>query len=214
MVATTHRPDRVLRFDRVERVVHWANAVLFAILIATAAALYFEPIGRVVGRRAMIADIHVYAGVALPVPVVIALCGRWGRALRADLRRLNRWTPDDRRWLAATTKRREDRQWLRERLAVGKFNAGQKLNAAFVAGAILLMLGTGLIMHWPQIWPLPWRTGATFVHDWLALALVIVIAGHILFALGDPDALRSMLKGTIPRSWARRHASRWLDELE
>jgi formate dehydrogenase subunit gamma len=214
MVATTRQPERVLRFDRVERALHWTNAVLVTILLLSAAALYFEPIVRLVGRRALVVDIHVYTGLALPVPVIAALCGRWGRALRADLRRLNRWTTDDGRWLAATTKAGDERRWLRERMAVGKFNAGQKLNAAFVGGALLVMLGTGLIMNWPQIWPLPWRTGATFVHEWLTLALFVVILGHIMFALKDLDAFRSMVRGTIPRSWARRHANAWLDELE
>ncbi|MBO0729492.1 MAG: cytochrome b/b6 domain-containing protein [Acidimicrobiaceae bacterium] len=214
MVATTRQPERVPRFDRVERALHWTNAILVAILVATAAVLYFEPLVRLVGRRALIEDIHVYTGLALPVPVIASLCGRWGRALRADLRRLNRWTAEDRQWLGATTKGRDHRRWLRERLAIGKFNAGQKLNAAFVAGALLVLLGTGVILRWPNFWPLSWRTGATFVHDYLAVALVVVIVGHMMFALRDPDALGSMVRGWIPRSWARDHASAWLDELD
>ena len=43
MVATTTRPRspaRLPRFDRVERALHWANAVLFAVLMGTAAILY------------------------------------------------------------------------------------------------------------------------------------------------------------------------------
>jgi formate dehydrogenase subunit gamma len=93
---------------------------------------------------------------------------------------------------------------------VGKFNAGQKLNASFVAGAGLVMLGTGVIMRWYHPWPLSWRTGATFVHDWLALAIGFVIIGHIWMALRDWDALRSMFVGTISRSWGKRHAPAWV----
>ena len=94
---------------------------------------------------------------------------------------------------------------------VGKFNAGQKLNAAFVAGAGLVMLGTGVIMRWYHPWPLNWRTGATFVHDWLALAVGIAIIGHVAMALRDPEALRAMFVGTVRQAWAKRHAPAWLD---
>jgi formate dehydrogenase subunit gamma len=207
MVATTRRsPDtELLRFDRGERVLHWANAVLFLTVLFTGAALYVPQLSELVKRRHLVEDIHVYAGVALPVPLVATLlAGRWGRQLRADIRRLNRWNADDRRWLR--TRGRD----LTVRL--GKFNPGQKLNAAFTAGAIPVMLATGLIMRFPNQWPLSWRTGATFVHDWVFLGLAVTITGHILFAVNDPLSLRSMVRGRIPSSWARRHAPRWLEE--
>ena len=73
----------------------------------------------------------------------------------------------------------------------GKFNAGQKLYAAWIAGAVLVMLGTGLLMWFTRLAPLVWRTSATFVHDWLALAIGIVLAGHIGMALADPEARRA-----------------------
>ncbi len=217
MAAATRRPDDggrpalLVRFDRIERAVHWITATLFLLLVVTGAILYLEPLQAVVGRRALVEDIHVYAGLALPLPLVVALSGSWGRALREDLRRFNRWSTDDRAWLRSLFRPGPERRSRLRTLRVGKFNAGQKLNAAFVAGAGLVMLGTGVIMRWYHPWPLNWRTGATFVHDWLALGLGIVIIGHIGMALRDPDALRSMLVGTIRRAWAKRHAPAWLD---
>ena len=65
----------------------------------TGAALYAGPISTLVGRRELVRTIHVVAGLALPVPLVVGLVGRWGARLRRDLGRLNRWTRDDRRWL-------------------------------------------------------------------------------------------------------------------
>jgi formate dehydrogenase subunit gamma len=192
-------------------VVHWINATLFLILVVTGAALYLEPIGRLIGRRALVENIHVYTGLALPIPVILALCGSWGKGLRADFRRFNRWTKDDRDWLRALPQARPERRRRFQHIRVGKFNAGQKLNAAFVAGAGLVLLGTGVIMRWYHPWPLSWRTGATFVHDWLALAVGIVIIGHILMAFRDWDALRAIVVGTVTRAWAKRHAPAWLD---
>jgi formate dehydrogenase subunit gamma len=206
MAATTHRPDHrrradnlLVRFDRVERAVHWVNATLFLILVVTGAALYLEPIGALIGRRALVENIHVYTGVALPIPVVVALCGWWGRSVRDDVRRFNRWTKDDRDWLRALFQPGPLRRRQRRAVRLGKFNAGQKLNASLVAGTGLVLLGTGVIMRWYYPWPLAWRTGATFVHDWLALGIGLVILGHIWMALRDWDALRSMFVGTISR---------------
>lgn len=203
----------IVRFDRVERTAHWLNASLFLLLMLTGLALYFEPVMALVGRRRLVEDIHVYSGIALPLPVLVSALGYWGRGLRLDLARLNRWIPDDATWLRVSLSERTSRAAVRAQLRLGKFNAGQKLNAAFTAGAIVVMLGTGLVMRWYHPWPLAWRTGATFVHDWLAVAIVVVVIGHLRFALADPEALRSIFTGRVSRRWARRVAPAWLDEL-
>jgi formate dehydrogenase subunit gamma len=199
------------RFDPVERAVHWVTAVLFLVLVLTGAALYLQPLGQLVGRRALVENIHVWCGVALPVPLLLAVAGPWGRALRADLRRLNRWTAPDREWLHRAVGERSLRRPSRSGADAGKFNGGQKLNSAWTAGAGLVMLGTGAIMRWYHPWPLAWRTGATFVHDWTALAVGLVIIGHVVMAAGEPESLRSMVSGRVPRRWAERHAPGWAD---
>ena len=195
---------RILRFDRVERAAHWANAVLFGILMATALPLYFVQVDQFVGRRVLVENIHTWSGVALPVPLIVSLAGPWGERLRRDVRRINLWTAAELRWL-----------WSLGRQSISqpdKFNPGQKLNALFTAGAIVVMLATGSILKWYRFFPLDWRTGATFVHDVLALAIFVVVLGHIAFALTHRDALRSMFRGWVTESWARRHASAWLKE--
>lgn len=197
--------SEVVRFDLGERVLHWTNATLFGVVMATAAALYVPAISAAIGRREVVKTIHVYAGLALPFPIVATLlAGRWGAGFRADVRRLNRWSAQDRKWMRARGRSSSAR--------LGKFNPGQKLNASFTAGAIVVMLATGSIMRWPNRWPVAYRTGATFVHDWVFIALAVTITGHILFAVNDPDALASMRTGRISTAWARRHAPRWLEE--
>ncbi len=143
--------------------------------------------------------VHEWSGILLPVPLLLGL---GSRALRADLTRLNRYGPHDRQWLRAALRRRGGRP-------AGKFNAGQKLYAAWIAGAVLVMLGTGLLMWFTDLAPLVWRTGATFVHDWLALAVVLVIAGHIWKAFGDPESRRGLRTGSVDAQWARREHPLW-----
>jgi len=198
------RDGRVVRFDRVERVVHWINATLFLALIATGAVLYLGQLSALVGRRALVRQIHVLSGLALPFPLLFGVLGPDGRRLRHDLSVLNRWSRDDRRWLFGA---RDD-----PTIRVGKFNAGQKLNAAFLAGAGIVMLATGSMLKWFEPFPNSWRTGATFVHDWTALAIGLSIIGHVWLALADPDALRGMVRGWVPASWARTHRPGWYAE--
>jgi len=54
-----------------------------------------------------------------------------------------------------------------------------------------VLLGTGVVMGsllWS--WPDDLRTGATFVHDWMALGLTVAVLGHVYFVrrYGHGDA--------------------------
>ena len=197
--------DRVVRFSRTERYLHWTNATLFLLLLATGMTLYVPALSTAVGRRVLVKDIHVYSGLLLPVPLLLAYGSRGRDSVRRDVRRFARWSTDDRRWLFSFGRRARGR--------LGKFNAGQKLNAIFVAGCIPLMLATGGIMRWFDPFPLAWRTGATFVHDWIALVLLVVVVGHIAKALAEPIALRSMARGTMPAGHVERRHPRWWAEV-
>lgn len=196
--------SRIARFDSVQRTAHWANAVLFGILMLTALPLYFPSLAGIVGRRTLVVNIHVWTGIVLPVPILISLLGPWGARMRRDLRRINWWTRDEITWLRALGRGAPR--------IVDKFNPGQKLNAIFVGGSIVVMLATGFILEWFQFFPVSWRTGATFVHDVLAFAIFAVVIGHILFALTHPESMRSMIKGWVTQGWAARHAPAWLRE--
>ncbi|MFJ2440418.1 MULTISPECIES: cytochrome b/b6 domain-containing protein [unclassified Streptomyces] len=173
--------------------------------VGTAACLYLPFLAELVGRRALVTTVHQWSGLLLPVPVLLGL---FSRALRADLRRLNRFLPYDTRWLRSAV-RRDHRP---EARPAGKFNAGQKIYAGWIAGAVLVMLGTGLMMWFTGLTPLIWRTSATFVHDWLALAIGVVLLGHIAKAYADPEARRGMRTGSVERGWAEREHPHWMEE--
>jgi formate dehydrogenase subunit gamma len=194
----------VPRFSRAERMIHRTTAILMTVCILTAAVLYNGSIAVPVGHRHLVELIHVYCGFALPVPMLLGILSF---AYRADLRRLGRFTPADRRWLRSRTRRDGT-------ITVGKFNAGQKLNASLACGSILVLLGTGVLMYFVGLAPLPWRSGATFVHDWFALALGLLVIGHVIFALKDPEARRGMRTGSVSRAWARIEHAGWLRDLE
>lgn len=202
------RPADVLRFTRAVRWCHHAVGVLMAVCVGTALCLYVPGFAQLVGRRALLVTVHEWSGLLIPAPVLIALVSR---ALRADLRLLNRFGPHDRRWLRRARRARRPNpplgeDWGRD---AGKFNAGQKVFAAWTAGAVLVMAGTGLLMWFTGLTPLVWRTSATFVHDWLALALGAALAAHVAMAVAHPEARRAMRTGRADRAWARREHALW-----
>ncbi|MGW1772705.1 cytochrome b/b6 domain-containing protein [Streptomyces sp. NPDC002104] len=195
-------PARVARFGPAVRRVHLATATLTGVCLATAACLYLPPLAELVGRRHLVVTVHEWSGLLIPAPVLLGL---GSRAFRGDLRRLNRFGPHDRTWLRAAL-RRDRRPSARP---AGKFNAGQKLYASWSAGAALVMLGTGLLMWFTGLAPLPLRTGATFVHDWLAIAMGVAVGGHVMMAVRDPEARRGMRTGSVAAGWARREHPLW-----
>ena len=200
---TTHHVVRVMRFDRVQRAAHWANAALFGALMFTAIPLYFGSFFGVVLPRHLIEQIHLWCGLALPIPIIVSLLGPWGRGMRRDVRRVNALTRQEIRWLQTRG---------RSPLEADKFNPGQKLNAIFIGAVILIMLVTGSMLQWFRFFSVSLRQGATFVHDAFAFAIFAVVIGHITMAITHRDALRSIFKGWVSEQWAAVHASRWLKE--
>jgi formate dehydrogenase subunit gamma len=192
------------RFAVAERMVHKSFGILMGVCIVTAAILYNGSIMIAVGHRHTVELIHVWCGLALPVPIGLGLASK---AYRSDLGRLNRFSPSDWQWLRNRSRRDGT-------IRVGKFNAGQKINAWLVLGSTGVLLGTGVIMYWPGLVRLSWRSGATFAHDWFALGLGLLVIGHIGFAFMDPEARRGMRTGRVTGRWARAEHRDWADEVD
>ena len=197
-------PVQVLRFDGVQRAAHWANALLFTVLILTAIPLYFGSFFGVVLQRHTVQQVHLWTGIALPAPILISLLGPWGRQMRRDVKRFNYWTRDESLWM---------RSLGRHALRAGKFNPGQKLNAIFIGASILVMLATGAMLQWFRFFSVSQREGATFVHDAFAAILIVVIVGHLFMAFTHRGSLASMFRGTVSDRWASAHAPAWIEEL-
>jgi len=129
---------------------------------------------------------------------VVALGDR--RGLRATTRELDVFDADDRRWLLG----RHVRQ--------GRFNAGQKLNAAFTAAFAVLLAVSGVLL-WLGERDTRFRLDSTIVlHDVVAYLSVALLAGHLYLAVIHPStrhALRGMTVGTVREDWAREHHAKW-----
>lgn len=193
------------RFSTAERMVHRATGLLMLVCLVSAACLYLGPLAQLVGRRYLLVTVHEWSGISLPLPFLLGLLSA---EFRADLRRLNRFAAYDRQWLRAVRRRRTSP----EARPAGKFNAGQKLYAGWIAGAVLVMTFTGLLMWFMGLLPFISRTSAIFVHDLLAWAITVALLGHMRKAYEEPEARLGMRTGYVSRSWAERNHTRWLRE--
>jgi formate dehydrogenase subunit gamma len=197
--------ERLPRFTRAERLVHRSTALLVAVLTVTGAGLYYEPLALLFSRRPRVEGTHIVAGLLLPVPTVVGLA--LSPALRRDVHLLNRLSRVDWEWL-----RRPERRVAR--LPVGKFNAGQKLAAAVIAGAGLVLFATGLLLLAPARVDLPVgiRQGATIVHDLFTFALLALLAGHLWMAWRHPEARMALRTGWVDRRYAEQQHAAWAGE--
>ena len=197
------------RFDLNTRLLHWANAVAFAVLAATGAVMFFPTLSESVGRREVVRISHDVAGYVILLWAVVAVAGTWGRGLRADLRTIDARDSADAAWARGG--------WRADLFGgpdgdvppVGKYNPGQKLNSAFTAAAMAILAGTGTIMLFHTRFPLWLKAGANLVHDLTALVLVVVVVAHVVLGLRDGGAMRGMVTGRVRRDWAERHHRGW-----
>ena len=189
------------RFSRTERTLHWVNAVGFFLLLASGLILYLPRLEVLVGRRPLFKDIHFWSGVGWIVALaLVALLGD-RRGLLRTARDLDSFDP-------------EDVRWLKRRLPApqGRFNAGQKINAALTAATTVLFFVSGLLL-WLGERDTTFRFASTVVlHDGLMFGMIALVLGHLYLAVVHPatrHALRGMTIGTVSEEWAREHHPRW-----
>ena len=68
--------EQVRRFTPGQRWTHLTFGLLMGVLIVTAALLYIDALSTLVGRRNLVATIHFFSGLLLPIPLVVAACVR------------------------------------------------------------------------------------------------------------------------------------------
>jgi formate dehydrogenase subunit gamma len=196
-------PEYIERFSGTERAVHWVHATAFLVLLATGLALYVPALSIAVGRRPLLKDVHVYTAVAWIAALVLVVLLGDRRRLRETVRELESFDADDMLWL---------RRYPRPQ---GRFNAGQKVNAALTAAFAVLFAVSGALL-WLGERDHRFQLASTILlHDWLMLISLFLLVGHLYLALIYPatrHALRGMTVGTVRRDWAERHHPKWTRE--
>ena len=207
---TATEPTRyVRRFSSAERSLHWLLAASFFTMLATGLILYLPSLAQVAANRQLWKSIHLGAALGFWVGTFLIVTSA-PRGLGRTASQLDHFDEDDRRWLAWSVTHRGDEP------PQGRFNAGQKLNAAVIAGLMVVFTISGALMYLQETDASFRGTDAILVHDVAMYVAVPIVLGHLYFALVNPStrhSLRGMLLGTVRRDWARRHHPKWEREL-
>jgi formate dehydrogenase subunit gamma len=205
------RAARIRRFSRTERAAHWLLAAAFFAMLFTGLCLSVSSFEGVLDRPTAKAW-HLGSAIALAAGLAaIALVGD-RRALARSARELDRYDRDDGAWLRGAPRRVLATG--RAAPPQGRFNAGQKLNAALIGGLMLTMYVTGALLWYGERDTTYRFAGSVLVHDWATLALMALVAGHLYLAVLHPatrHALRGMTLGDVDAGWARAHHEKWAD---
>jgi len=207
---------------------HWFNAMVWLVELATGAALISSPHFRIApvwyldivqgffGSRAHMLRFHIAIGITWIL--VFAVYGTFGFRTYLAREVLEREIALD--W--------DDLVWLRVRLlrilgrsneplpSQGIYNAGQKLFALLVYAMIPIIMITGLVMafHLMSTSLVAWAVVLHFVAAGLVVSGLLI---HVYMGAVFPEekpAFFSMITGTVNELYAYRHHFKWWKEVK
>lgn len=192
----------IRRFSRSERAIHWVHASAFFVLLGSGLVLYLPSLSELASRRPLVKGIHIYTALAWAAALLLIAIVGDRRGLLRTLRELELFDADDRRWL------------LGRRAPQGRFNAGQKLNAALTVSFALLFAVSGFLL-WYGERDTRFRFASTILlHDGLMYVSLVLLVGHLYLAVIHPKtrhALRGMTLGSVREGWALEHHAKWVE---
>jgi formate dehydrogenase subunit gamma len=205
----TERPEYVRRFTGAEQALHWLLAVSFLTMLVTGLILYLPSLAEVAANRRLWKSIHLGAALAFWLGTLLIVSSSTG-GLRRTVGQIDTFDDDDRRWLKWQVRQ------MGPKPPQGRFNAGQKLNTAVIAGLMVVFSISGTLMYLQEVDATFRGTSAILVHDIAMYIAIPLVIGHLYMAMLNPStrhSLRGMVLGTVRRDWAREHHAKWEREL-
>lgn len=202
------RPVEVARYRAFTRANHWITAACAVILLLSGFA-FFHPslywLTWLFGNGQFARWLHPIVGVVMALSFLGLFVQMW---------RLNLPHREDAVWAGHIKDVVESNEEALPEL--GKYNAGQKLVFWGMAGLLLVLLVTGLMM-WEEFFPhlvsIPARRIALLVHATCAVLMLLLFVLHVYAAIWTRGTFRAMTRGTVTGGWAWRHHRKWLREL-
>ncbi len=200
--------DEIVRERLSARLVHWAVALTFFACLFTGLPIwtpYLGFLGSLFGGLHVCRLLHPWSGVAFAAASVLMFV-QWVSQMKL--------TPADREFLTPSGFLRYF-QYRNDDAEVGKYNGGQKLLFWAAALGTVGLLVSGVVMWLPQpVFGQGVREASYIVHDAAFSLFFAMIIGHIyLGTAAEPGTFRSMIRGTVTKSWARLHHPRWYREV-
>ncbi len=188
---------RIVRFDLSARVLHWSHAIFFLWLLVTGIHLFLTP--KSLLGDPLIKMIHIYASIPfILIPSISYIMGSTNT--RNDIKELTSFKSDEIKWFFEFSKNIH---------VNNKFNPGQKVN--FLA-TLLLITGlslSGFVIWMKSMFSINFVELNFMVHDFLVELSIIIVSGHIIFALYHNESIRGIIYGVVDEEWAREHYPEW-----
>jgi formate dehydrogenase subunit gamma len=199
--------DEIVRERLSARVVHWAVALTFFVCLFTGLPIWTPYLGFLAGLFGglhVCRLLHPWAGVAFAAASVLMFV-QWVSQMKL--------TPADREFITPKGMLRYI-QYRNEDSDVGKYNGGQKMLFWAAGLGTLGLLLSGFVMWFPLEFGQGLREASYLVHDAAFSLFFAMIIGHIyLGTAAEPGTFRSMIRGTVTKSWARLHHPAWYREV-
>jgi formate dehydrogenase subunit gamma len=201
-------PVVVSRYRGFTRINHWVTALSLILLLLSGLA-FFSPslyfLTGLFGGGQTARWLHPIIGVVLFFSFLVLFLQLW---------RLNLPRPEDATWVGNIGEvMRGQEENLPE---LGKYNAGQKFVFWGMAGLIVVLIGSG-IMIWEEYFPdlvtIPVRRVALLVHSVAAVLIILLFILHVYAAIWTRGTIRAMTRGSVSGGWAYKHHRKWLREL-
>ncbi len=196
----------LLRYNFVDRLVHWGVAATFIYLMLSGLALGYPRMAwlyDILGGGQTVRFLHPIVGLLFSIGLIV-MAVMWFRDMLFD--------PADREWTKSL------RSYARQGHVdadVGRYNAGQKGYYWFAVVTGILLLVTGIPLWFPGLLGGGLNLFARFVHHVLFLLTVGGFIIHVYMSTAMlPGTMRAMTTGYVSRRWAAWHHPRWFRSQE
>ena len=195
-------PNDLQRYNASERLNHWITGICFILLALSGLAFFhpaFYPLTMLFGGGTWTRILHPYIGVVMFLFFLVM-------AIRfAGLNMIEKRAVE---WLKNVNKMVDgDDHDMPEQ---GKYNGGQKVLFWGLVIGMLMLIITGVLMWraWLNL-PVSVVRVASVVHAVAAVWMIGLIILHVYAAIWTKGTMRAMVRGTVPRAWAKFHHLLW-----
>ena len=201
-------PVIVDRYTTSARINHWITATCLILLAVSGLALFYPDLfflTALFGGGANTRALHPWLGVV----VLFGFYGLFFRFWRACL-----FVRDDLAWMLGVPDLLAGRE---EKVPeAGRYNPGQKMFFWAMAGLIIILLATGLVI-WDQYFDrytsVDQKRWAVLVHSICAVLAICAVITHVSMVIWERGTLRAMTRGHVTGGWAWKHHRKWLRAL-
>ena len=207
----SHDEDKILRFQKCERIIHWALAIPFIVCYISALIIiiYYNP-DPTRPFRDVFSWIHKISGICFIVlPLVVLFSSRRNLKLHFNnMKRAWTWTKEDFKWLGF-----KGLTLFTKKVSLpeqGKFNAAEKLNFMTLIVTYPIYILSGILLWISQDSLL-----FLLVHYIAAIISTPFLLGHTFMATTNPEtrvAFPGMVTGFVDRNYVKHYHSRWYRE--